>query len=515
MKTKLFYFLMCLFAFTAMNAQINSVAIVGDGIEVGGWPGGAKNPGPIDKFQLTRVGTTDVWQRAGLIMAGGSVKFRANNSWNDATGSPAGGNWGQPLTGSAFPIGIGAENAGGSKDIPAVAGTYDVTFNVKTGDYKFSGGPPIPVVKLIGTSTGAGTGILMSTSDGVAYALPANTTLVAGNAQFSVDGTVVGALVFPSGTATGVATDKITVPAGKYTSVTYNNGSGAYAFTAAPLYNSMAIVGAGAGGWPPFAGNDPNQMTTTDGVVYKIKNLALTVGDIKFRQNNAWTDPDFGGVGFPIGTSSGANITVTAAGNYDGVFNKVSGVYRFSLVAQPPVSLVGEGAGGWPGGSTPYPDPNVMTTTDGENYTLKNIALTAGPVKFRQDYDWASSWGGTAFPAGSPSGSDLNATAGNWDVTFKRSTGAYTFTTAALGVNTFDAKSFKAYPNPTSDSWNIISGNDDIISIQVYDVLGKAVYARSSASKEVTISASELSSGVYYAKIATANGESTLKLMKE
>ena len=79
MKTKLFYFLMCLFAFTAMNAQINSVAIVGDGIEVGGWPGGALNPGPIDKYQLTRVGTTDVWKKTGLVMAGGSVKFRANN----------------------------------------------------------------------------------------------------------------------------------------------------------------------------------------------------------------------------------------------------------------------------------------------------------------------------------------------------------------------------------------------------------------------------------------------------
>ena len=513
MKTKLFYLLMCLFAFTAINAQINSVAIVGDGIEAGGWPGGAKNPGPIDAKQLTRVGATDVWQITGLVMAGGSVKFRANNSWDSANSTPPGGNWGKPLTGSAFPIGLGAENSGGSKDIPAVAGTYDITFNSVTGDYSFTGGPPIAVVKLFGTATDPSTGLTMDTADGITYTL-GTTTLLAGNAQFNVDGTVVGALAFPSGTATGVVTDFIPVPAGKYTSVTFNKDDGKYTFVAAPIFNSMAIVGAGAGGWPPFAGNDPNQMTTTDGIIYKIKNLALTVDSIKFRQNNNWTDPSFGGVGFPLGTSPGGDIAVTTAGNYDCVFNVVTGVYRFSLVSQPPVSIVGAGAGGWPGGTTPYPDPNVMTTTDGENYTLNNLVLTAGSIKFRQDYAWDTSWGGSAFPAGTPNGSDLAATEGTWNVTFTRSTGAYTFT-PSLSVTKFDSKSFRAYPNPTRGSWNIVSGNDDITSIQVYDVLGKAVYAKNSASKEVSVNASELSKGVYFAKVSSANGTSTLKLVKE
>lgn len=511
---------MCLFAFTAMNAQINSVAIVGAGIEAEGWPGQANNPGPVDKYQLTRVGTTDEWTYTGLVMVGGSVKFRANNSWDAANATPPGGNWGAPLTGSAFPIGIGAENSGGSKDIPAVAGTYDITFNSVTGNYAFSGGAPIPVVKLFGTATTPPTGILFSTTDGVEYTAPANTVLLAGNAQFDVDGTVVGATAFPSGTATGVVTDFIPVPAGKYTSITYNNGDGKYTFVPAPVFNSLAIVGDGAGGWPGDPGvpnPDANVLTTTDGINYVIKNVALTVGGIKFRQNNNWTDTNWTGNAFPFGILQvpGGNIAVNAAGNYDCFVNVVSGVYRFNLSSQPPVSLVGAGAGGWPGGTTPYPDPNVMTTTDGENYTLKNITLTADNVKFRQDYAWATSWGGTAFPTGSPSGADLPATAGNWDVTFTRSTGAYSFVTAVLGVNKFDQASFKAYPNPTRDSWNIVSGNDDITSVQVYDVLGKSVYARTAASKEVTINASELSSGVYYAKVATANGESTLKLVRE
>ncbi|NDP26205.1 MAG: T9SS type A sorting domain-containing protein [Flavobacterium sp.] len=519
MKTKLFYLLMCLFAFTAINAQITSVAIVGDGIEVGGWPGGAKNPGPIDAKQMSRVGTSDDWTYSGLVMAGGPFKFRANNSWNSASSTPPGGNWGKPVTGPSFPTGIGAENAGGSVDIVAVAGTYDVTFNSVTGNYAFTGGPPIPVVKVIGTATGAGTGITMETSDGIVYTL-GTTTFIAGNAQFSVDGAVVGATAFPSGTATGVPTDFITVPAGKYTSVTYDKDAGTYSFVAAPIYNSIAVVGSGAGGWG--GSPDPNQMTTTDGVIYRIKNLVLTgvdplvagSGEIKFRQNNNWTDPSFGGTAFPIGVTGPDNIIVTAAGTYDCIFNVVTGVYRFNLSSQPPVSIVGAGAGGWPGGTTPYPDPNVMTTTDGENYNFTNLMTTDGPIKFRQDYDWTTSWGGTGFPTGTPSGGDLPATAGTWNVTLVRSTGVYTFT-SALGVNQFDSKSFSAYPNPTRGSWNIVSGNDDITSIQVYDVLGKTVYAKNSASKEVSVNATELSKGVYFAKVSTANGTSTLKLIKQ
>jgi hypothetical protein len=276
MKTKLFYFLMCLFAITAINAQINSVAIVGAGIEVEGWPGQTANPGPEDKYQLTRVGSTDEWTYSGLVMAGGSVKFRANNSWDSATSTPAGGNWGKPLTGPSFPSGTGAQNDGGSGDIPAVAGTYDVTFNSVTGDYSFTGGAPIPVVKLFGTATSdtsPSTGINMDTTDGIIYTL-GTTTLLAGNAQFDVDATVVGAFDFPNGSVTGNSSDFIPVAAGKYTSITYNNDLGTYTFVAAPLYNSVAIVGSGVeGGWG--GSPDLNQMTTEDGKIYTIKNLGF------------------------------------------------------------------------------------------------------------------------------------------------------------------------------------------------------------------------------------------------
>jgi hypothetical protein len=538
MKTKLFYLLMCLFAFTAINAQINSVAIVGAGIEPNGWPGDPANPGPTDKYQMTRVPGTDDWTYLGLVMAGGEFKFRANNSWDSAASTPPGGNWGKPLTGPSFPTGIGAENAGGSKNIVAIAGTYDVSFNSVTGNYSFTGGAPIPVVKLIGTATGAGTGIIMDPTGTDTYALPANTVLVAGNAQFEVDGTVVGALAFPSGTATGVATDFIPVTAGKYTSVTYNNASLAYVFTPAPLYDEIGLIGSGTTGTQAGWSADIAKMTTTDGIIYTLKNQQLYSvnsnnpdaggpgipgpgpGEVKFRTYGAWTQ-DWGGGSFPFGPIEGnnGNIGVTADGVYDIIFNKTTKVYRFNLSSQPPVSIVGTGAGGWPGDllptPTPAPDTNVMSTTDGENYTLNNLVLTNGPIKFRQDYAWAKSWGGTAFPTGSPSGSDLAATAGTWNVTFVRSTGVYAFTAVALALNDFNAKSFSAYPNPTRNSWNIVSGNDDITSVQVFDMLGKSVYAKTTSSKEVNVNASTLSQGVYFARVSTAKGTSTVKLVKE
>jgi hypothetical protein len=51
--------------------------------------------------------------------------------------------------------------------------------------------------------------------------------------------------------------------------------------------------------------------------------------------------------------------------------------------------------------------------------------------------------------------------------------------------------------------------------VQVYDILGKSVYTKYSSSKEVTVNAAEFSKGVYFAKVATANGTSTVKLVKE
>ena len=81
-------------------------------------------------------------------------------------------------------------------------------------------------------------------------------------------------------------TDLIPVPAAFFSSISINIASGEYTFIQIP---PVSIVGDGVGGWPPFVGNDPNQLSSTDGVNYKLDKLACTVGSAKFRQDNAWT----------------------------------------------------------------------------------------------------------------------------------------------------------------------------------------------------------------------------------
>lgn len=59
----------------------------------------------------------------GITLVDGEAKFRVNDDWKF--------NWGD----TAFPTGIGTQNG---PNIPVPAGTYNVTFNVNTGEYSFN-----------------------------------------------------------------------------------------------------------------------------------------------------------------------------------------------------------------------------------------------------------------------------------------------------------------------------------------------------------------------------------------
>ena len=74
---------------------------------------------------------------------------------------------------------------------------------------------------------------------------------------------------------------------------------------------------------------------------------------------------------------------------------------------------------------------------------------------------------------------------------------------------------FAVFPNPAQNDWTISSPNFEIATIQVFDVLGKNVMTLSPQSKEVKIDASPLNSGLYFARINTTNGSSSLKLVKK
>ena len=52
-------------------------------------------------------------------------------------------------------------------------------------------------------------------------------------------------------------------------------------------------------------------------------------------------------------------------------------------------------------------------------------------------------------------------------------------------------------------------------SIQVFDILGKQVLSLTPEATEAKIDASVLKSGLYFAKINTDNGSSSLKLVRQ
>jgi hypothetical protein len=423
----------------------------------------------------------------------GGIKFRANNDWTI--------NWGA----ESFPSGTGTQ---GGANIRCIAGTYDVTFNSTTGEYNFSGGTPLPVVKLVGTAVTEPGGLVLNISGADTFSV-SNSTLVEGFAQFEVDGVLYGGTSFPTGSALS-NTDLIPVPAAFFSSISINIASGEYTFIQIP---PVSIVGDGVGGWPPFVGNDPNQLSSTDGVNYKLDKLACTVGSAKFRQDNAWTI-NWGNAAFPSGTATqgGDNISIIAAGTYDVKFNRVTGEYSFTI---PSIALVGSATPtGWPTGTPGEIDASALTTTDGVTYTLTNVALSVGECKFRANNSWDVNWGAADFPTGSATQGGANilvATAGDYDVTLNRVTGVYNFT-PSLSSNQFGIESVSVYPNPTATNFSI-KGNFEIA--QLYNISGQLVKTFvSSESNQYSIA--DLSSGLYFVKVSDANNNSkTIKLVIE
>lgn len=116
------------------------------------------------------------------------------------------------------------------------------------------------------------------------------------------------------------------------------------------------------------------------------------------------------------------------------------------------ISIVGTGVNGWP----PTNGPEItLSTTDNITYTITNLTITTGVVKFRQDYDWATNWGGSTFPNGQgvQNGPDIPTVAGIYDVTLNRINGTYTF----IGTAAFPSIGIWG---PAVDSQNGYAGPD-------------------------------------------------------
>jgi beta-glucanase (GH16 family) len=86
---------------------------------------------------------------------------------------------------------------------------------------------------------------------------------------------------------------------------------------------------------------------------------------------------------------------------------------------------------------------------------------------------------------------------------------------AVLSNSQVEITDFKVLSNPTKSHW-MIRGNQELITrIYVYDLLGKKVAQLAPNAIEATIDATSLKGGLYIAKIKTALGTGTVKLIKE
>ena len=210
---------------------------------------------------------------------------------------------------------------------------------------------------------------------------------------------------------------------------------------------SIALVGEAAGGWPNDPGNpgptDVHQMTSVDaGVTWTLASVTLTTaqagGGVKFRANNAWAT-NWGNAAFPAGTATlgGTNINCTA-GTFSVTFNTATLEYVFTPIASefPTIAIVGSAtAQGWP--SDPQVDALQLNTSDGITYRSNFVPLTAGELKFRQNNNWNTSWGGVTFPMGPQAGTNENivvTTPGTYRVVINITTGAYTFDFPTISI---------------------------------------------------------------------------------
>lgn len=488
MKTKLLLLALTFCSFLSINAQVTSVAIVGSG--VGGWSNLA--PGQIDVHQMNSLdGENWILNQLTITATSGSceIKFRANNEWTI--------NWGS----TSFPSGVATNN---SQNIVCFPGTYDVTFNSTTGVFNFVGGPVIPVVKLVGTAVCSPNGLILSTTDLINFSV-SGATLRTGMAQFEVDGVLKGSSSFPIGVLSN--NGFIPVDGNLYTSISVNITTNDFNFSAPVTFDTIDLVRTNTSN----SGNNSsvvavNQMSTTDGIIYKLYGVMLANDELKFTRDNGLTT--YGNASWPNGFSTlGGNNILAVAGTYNVIFNRSTLEYNFEELS---IAIVGSGVGGWPTGSATEIDQYTLTTTDGMTYSVDGINFEDGEVKFRANNSWELNWGGTSFNSPLvPNGPNISTVAGINNVTFNRMLGQAVIT-PNLSTSTFATASFRVSPNPCNTTWNFISTKDEIVSIQVTDMLGKIV----AKSDTTFIAASALSNGVYFAKVASVRASQIIKVIK-
>ena len=87
--------------------------------------------------------------------------------------------------------------------------------------------------------------------------------------------------------------------------------------------------------------------------------------------------------------------------------------------------------------------------------------------------------------------------------------------TSLLGIDDFQANSFKHYFNTTTDVLTLNSQNTPIKNIEIYNILGQQVLNKKLSNSEENIELSNFTDGIYIAKIQIDNVFKTIKFLKQ
>lgn len=406
-----------------------------------------------------------------------------------------------------FPSGVGTQDG---TLIPVAPGNYFIFFDANSGAYDFVG----TTVSIIGgfAQSNWSTDIDMETTDNIIYTLSGFTFAAAGELKFrdnhSWSNNFGASSVndFPTGTAAPDCCElsNIHFTAGTY-NITFNRITLEYSFES--LNANVEYVG---------TTSTPATISlgTTDGTNYTGQELSFAgAGSGDFNEVASILNPGPTFFTWPA-------VTSPASGFWNVAVDISTGVNSFTPTV---VGLIGDfSASNW-GTDIDF------TSVDGVNYTLDGVVFDkAGRrnFKIRDNHSWSVQFGHDTSipdPGTSPLSGTLTNTAtqdmwlepGTYNFTFNRVTFAYTISDATLAVNKFEVSKFSVYPNPTHDTWKFVSKNNDkISSLSIIDILGKTVMSIKASSKEVSVNASSLSKGMYFAKVSSGDSVQTFKLLK-
>ena len=422
-----------------------------------------------------------------LELVAGAAKFRANDSWDV--------NWG----GDDFPSGTATP---GGNDIPVPKpGNYTISFDTSTLEYNFKENVDFLKIGMFGDATPGGWDMetaMAQTNPDDAKEWTASVRLTDGGLQFSGDTmtTIWGGTDFPTGTAT-VGGDTIPATAGLY-KVTFNTKTLEYNFEEVTIYESMGIIGdATPGGW----GADTNMVRSEDDSSQWSLRVELLDGFAKFRANDSW-DNNWGSGDFPSGTATpgGADIPVTA-GLYNVTFNSFTLEYNFfELKVYDTIGIIGTGSpfGDWDNDTYMTKDP-----ADENHWTMDEITLVDGEIKFRANSNWDVNWGDPAWPSGvgTQNGPNILCVAGTYQVSLNSISGEYAFSEPSATEEILRPTAIKAFPNPTSGTLNIDLGEVDIqgeVVLNIYDMNGQLVQSQQRLAEQLMqIDVANLPTGHY------------------